>query len=121
MPETHNSEFWDYVDHLIAHTRIVIDRPANSAHPDYDDMIYPLDYGYLAGTTSSDGSGIDVWLGAGGSQDVVGVICTVDLLKRDTEVKLLLGCTAKEMRTVVDFLNHSDGIRCFLVKRETAD
>jgi inorganic pyrophosphatase len=27
-------------------------------------MIYPLDYGYLEITTSSDGGGIDVWFGS---------------------------------------------------------
>ncbi len=33
------------------------------------------------------------------------VICTVDLLKRDVELKLLLGCSADEERIILDVHN----------------
>ena len=68
---------------LIAQPRIVIDRPRRSAHPRYPHIVYPLDYGYLAGTASMDGEGVDVWRGSDPAQhfDALGV--TVDLLKRD--------------------------------------
>ncbi len=75
-----------------------IDRPRGTAHPRYPDYIYPLDYGYLEGSTSMDGDGIDVWVGSLAERRVGGVICTVDLVKRDSEIKLLLGCTPEEMR-----------------------
>lgn len=35
------------------------------AYPCYPDLIYPIDYGYLAGTSAMDGGGIDVWCGTG--------------------------------------------------------
>lgn len=43
--------------------------------------------------------------GVGGS--LVGIVCTVDLHKRDTEVKLFLGCTPAEMQMVV--ATHNSG------------
>jgi inorganic pyrophosphatase len=43
-----------------------------------------------------DGGGIDVWRGALAEGKVTGVIVTIDLLKRDAEIKLLVGCTAGE-------------------------
>lgn len=117
MPEQHNDEFWGHLDRLIQNSQVVIDRPKDSAHIDHEDMIYPLDYGYLAGTTSSDGAGIDVWLGSSGEHHVHGVVCTVDLFKRDAEIKLLLGCTDDEMQTIVSFLNQNQGMRCYLLRR----
>ena len=93
------------LDRLIATSPIIIDRPQGSAHPRYPEFIYPLDYGYLEGTTGGDGSGIDVWLGSGNRKQLNGVICTVDVHKRDAEVKVLLGCTKDEMQMIADFLN----------------
>lgn len=117
MPERFNPEFWNFVDQLVAKSEIVVDRPMNSEHPEYPDTVYPLDYGYLAGTTSSDGSGIDVWLGASGDKRVVAVICTIDLIRHDSEVKVLLGCTEDEMLTISKFLNRTNGLRGLLVRR----
>ncbi len=92
--------FWHALDALVASSSLVIDRRVGSAHPRYPDFVYPLDYGYLAGTSSGDGDGIDVWIGAGQALDVTGVVLTVDLLKRDAEVKLLLGCSPEEQQRV---------------------
>jgi inorganic pyrophosphatase len=79
----------------------VIDRPAGSVHPRYPDYVYPHDYGYLEGTSAADGNGIDVWVGSLAERKLVAVICTVDVVKHDTEVKLLLGGTPQEMRRIL--------------------
>lgn len=121
MPERFNSEFWSHVDQLVSRTKIIVDRPKDSPHPDYEDTVYPLDYGYLAGTTSSDGSGIDVWLGTSGEQRVNAVICTIDLVKQDSEIKLLFGCSDDEMRVISEFLNQSNGMRGLLVRRSDGE
>ncbi len=97
------SDFWGYVDELVKNSAIAIDRPKNAAHPKYHQYIYPLDYGYLEGTTSADGGGIDIWRGSQAEPAVVGLLCTIDLWKRDMEVKLLLGCTQAEITVVQDF------------------
>ena len=98
---------------LLTTNHIMIDRPAGSCHPRYPDMIYPLDYGYLEQTTSSDGGGIDVWLGSlstvmskDGSKKLTGILCTFDRLKRDAEIKLLIGCNEDDLQVIRDF--HQD-------------
>jgi inorganic pyrophosphatase len=68
-------------------------------------MVYPLDYGYLEGTTAGDGMGIDIWVGSLPGREVTGAVCTVDATKRDAEVKILLGCTPEESSIVLAFHN----------------
>jgi len=109
-------DFWQYLERLVAGSRVIIDRPKGSHHPHYPDIVYPLDYGYLDGTTSGDGSGIDVWAGASGTRDLSVVILTVDLHKRDAEIKILLGCTEDEIQTILVFHNEND-MRATLVRK----
>lgn len=97
-------EFWQALDRLVEGSRVVADRPKGSRHPRFPERVYPLDYGYLEGTTASDGAGVDVWVGGLRPTRVTGAVATVDLLKRDTELKLLLGCDEQEMAVIRDFL-----------------
>jgi inorganic pyrophosphatase len=108
--------FWETLDRLIAQSRIVIDRPKGTCHPRYPELAYPLDYGYLDGTTSGDGGGIDVWLGASGTRDLSAVILTVDAFKRDAEIKLLLGCSEEETQIALACSNN-DKMRALFVPR----
>jgi coenzyme F420-0:L-glutamate ligase/coenzyme F420-1:gamma-L-glutamate ligase len=110
------TEFWDYLDRLVAGSHLVIDRPKGSRHPRYPAMIYPLDYGYLEGTTTVDGGGIDLWLGSRSSRALDSVVMTVDLYKHDAEINLLLGCTDQEKLTILSLLN-KDTMRAVLVPR----
>ena len=112
-----NNEFWQAIDSLASSGRIVIDRPKGSSHPKYPDCIYPVDYGYLENTTSMDGGGIDVWRGSLTSNKVDSIICTVDLMKKDSEIKLLIGCTEEETRMIYEFHNNSEFMKGILIKR----
>ena len=112
-----NDDFWTALDALVAQSRVVIDRPRGSAHPRYPHAVYPLDYGYLDGTSSMDGAGIDVWRGSDASRGLCALAVTVDLLKRDSEIKLLLDCTEDEVRAVMAFLGDSDFMKAMLVRR----
>ncbi len=100
-----NSSFWHMLDTLVNTSTLIIDRPKGSAHPRYPDFRYPLDYGYLEGTTSSDGMGIDVWVGSLPEKRMTALLCAVDLEKRDVETKLLLGCTPEEAQQVLAIHN----------------
>ena len=54
-----------------------------------------MDYGYLKNTTSINSNEIAVWKGTSG--DVIdAIIVTVDLLKEDSEIKVLIGCSEEE-------------------------
>jgi inorganic pyrophosphatase len=101
------TNFWMRLDELARTHPVVIDRPRGSTHPRYPDVTYPLDYGYLEGTVSGDGHGIDVWVGGLPGRPVTAIICTLDLTKRDAEIKVLLGCTPDQAQTALRF--HNDG------------
>jgi inorganic pyrophosphatase len=102
-----NEHFWRVLEQLVTSSRITIDRPKGSVHPRFAEIVYPLDYGFLEGTTAGDGQGIDVFVGSI-EPKVTGVVMTVDLEKRDAEMKVLIGCSSKEMRIVHEFLNSSN-------------
>ena len=109
-----NHEFWIALDKLVSGSKIIIDRPKGSRHPKYPDYTYPLDYGYVENTTAMDGGGIDVWKGTGGEY-IDAVVCTVDLLKRDSEIKILIGCTEEEKQLVIPSNQYLKGI---LIRRK---
>lgn len=107
MNNPYQESFWDFLEHLIHSSELIIDRPKGSHHPRYPDLIYPLDYGFLASTTAGDGAGIDVWRGGLSETLLSGVVLTVDLQKRDVELKILLGCSPEDISFIQDF--HNDG------------
>ncbi len=98
-----NDSFWHRLEALVAGAELEIDRPRGSAHPRYPEVIYPLDYGHLLGTTGGDGEAVDIWLGSIPAHPLTAVVCTVDLVKKDVELKLLLGCTKQEQQTILQF------------------
>jgi inorganic pyrophosphatase len=102
-----SAHFWQRLDELVASCELKIDRPKGSSHPRYSDFIYPMDYGYLEGTQSGDGGGIDVWVGSLSQRRVTGIVCTIDLQKQDSEMKILLGCAPQESREILAI--HNDG------------
>jgi len=99
-------EYWDKLDQLVTGAQLRVDRPKGSPHPHYPVSLYPLDYGYLEGTRSADGTGIDAWIGSLPSRQVTGIICTVDLQKQDTRIKPLLGCTPGEAQEALASQQH---------------
>lgn len=113
-----NDAFWGALDALVSSSEIVIDRPKGSAHPRFSNLIYPVDYGYLKNTSSMDGDGIDVWLGTDAAKQLDALICTVDSMKRDSEIKLLIGCTEQEKQLVYELHNNSGYMKGIMVRRQ---
>src|SRR5690554_1627951 len=95
-----NTEFWNALDELVLDSEIIIDRPKGTKHPKYANMLYEVDYGYLKDTTSMDGSGIDVWKGSDKEEKIDAIICIVDLIKKDSEIKILIGCNESEKERI---------------------
>ena len=117
MLQAYNADFWKAIDTLVASGEIIIDRPKGSVHPKFSQIRYEVDYGYIKNTTSMDGGGIDIWRGSLPSASVNALICTVDLLKRDSEIKLLIGCTEKEMKMIYDFHNRTELMKGILIQK----
>ncbi len=100
-----DTTFWQSMSELLVTNTIIIDGPKGSSHPRYPEVVYPLDYGYLENTTASDGGGIDVRLVSlkMTNKTLTGILCTFDTLKRDAEIKLLIGCTEEDVQTIKAF------------------
>lgn len=116
-----SADFWRALQQLVEQSTIILDRPKGTAHPRYGDLVYPLDYGYLDATIALDGGGIDVWRGSLPSLTVTAIFCTVDLLKRDAEIKLLVGCTETDIEQISQFHNRSDNQKGLLVTKPSSD
>ncbi len=112
-----DEDFWKAVDELVKSSEIVIDRPKGSAHPKYPGFIYKADYGYLKDTSSMDGDGIDVWVGTAGGRYAEAVMVIIDLLKRDSEIKILLSCTEEEKELICRTHNETPYMKGILVRR----
>jgi inorganic pyrophosphatase len=112
-----SEDFWRKIDALVAACTLLIDRPRGSLHPRHL-FPYPLDYGYLQGTRSGDGEGIDVWVGSLPETGVTAVICTVDLEQRDAELKIMLGCTPAEIGAALAV--HNVGSQAAILVRRKA-
>lgn len=108
--------FWKMLDSLVRDSEIVIDRTKGTVHPKYPDFVYEVDYGYLKDTSSMDGAGIDVWVGSG-EKRVDAVMCTVDCLKRDSEIKILIGCTEEEKLSVYRAHNETQYMKGIMIRR----
>ena len=113
----YDKDFWKAVDALVSSGEIVIDRPKGSVHPRFPSIKYEVNYGYIENTSSMDGGGIDVWRGSLPSDEVNAIICTVDLMKKDSEIKLLIGCTEEEIDTVYKFHNDCEFMKGILIRR----
>lgn len=109
--------FWEYLERITADNEMVIDRPKGTKHPAYNDMVYPVDYGYIKNTKSMDGQGIDIFIGSEKSKRLDAIICIIDMLKKDSEIKIVLGCTENEKVKIYDFLNSSECMKVIMIKR----
>lgn len=100
---------WDELAWAIATNGVTIDRPRFSRHPHFPDIVYPIDYGYVNGTTGLDGDEIDVFVGTAPT-GLVGACFSTDRRKGDQELKLLYDCDAAEVYMVHGFLNFAPSL-----------
>jgi inorganic pyrophosphatase len=117
MSNNYDNEFWEAIDALVSSGKISIDRPKSASHPRFPNVVYPIDYGYIENTSAMDGGGIDVWRGSLTNDTVTAIICTIDLMKKDSEIKLIIGCTEEEISTICKFHNSSEFMKGILIKR----
>lgn len=111
-----NALFWQKLDTIYFSSEVVIDKPKGYVHPLYANLIYPVDYGYLADTLSAN-EGICIYTGTAdvGLQHIV---ITADILKKDVEIKMLVDCTESEVKEILFFLNQTDLQKAVLISRD---
>jgi inorganic pyrophosphatase len=111
------TSFWEALDRLVADSVVVIEQPRGSIDARFPDFRFPNDYGHLEGTNAPDGEEVDVWVGSQPEHRVTGIICTVDLAKRDAELKILIACAPDEIVRILETHNmgNQSGV---LIERE---
>ena len=112
-----NAYFWQKVDTLYFSSKLVIAYEKGDSHKDYKNLIYPVQYGYLSDLVDDKDLGIAVYRGSKNSNRVDALIIAADILKKDLEPKLLIGCTESEEMDVLHFLNQTDLQKTILVRR----
>lgn len=112
-----NAFFWQKIDTLYLSNKLEILREKGMKHPDYSNLIYPVDYGRLKDTQAATSEGITVFKGSEKSSTVSALIIAADILKKDLQTKLILGCTPEEEEKVLRFLNHTDFQKTVLIRR----
>ncbi|MGJ0961409.1 Inorganic pyrophosphatase [Faecalicoccus pleomorphus] len=112
-----NAYFWQKMDTLLLSSTCKIDHPQGSSHPIYANLIYPVDYGYLQDTVGTDTQPIHVFKGKKTVHNVGAIVISADILKKDCEVKLLVGCDEEEKVKILEFLNQTQFQKAILVQR----
>lgn len=112
-----NAYFWQKLDTIYLSSKLEIDRPKDSVHYKYSNLVYPVDYGYLKDTTGTDMKPIDVFKGSLGGNQVQAVAVSADILKKDSEVKLMVGCSEEEIYDIMHFLNQTQFQKAVLLYR----
>ncbi len=113
-----DGSFWEHLDRLVSDCRIIVDNPRGTHDGGSDTVIFPVDYGYLEGTSSMDEEGIDVFVGSDPRDRIDAIVCTVDLVKRDSEIKVLIGCTEEEKQAILRLYESFSPMRPLLVRRD---
>src|SRR5690554_3681448 len=114
---TDDLQFWVTLDEMAAEHETVIDRPRGQPHPNFPDLIYPFDYGYMKGTSGGDGAEVDVWLGSLVGGTVTAVLCTVDPYKKDAELKVMIGCSSVDLEIISSFLRDEAELPHLVIRR----
>lgn len=112
-----NAFFWQKLDSIYFASSIVITQPLGSTHSTFTNLVYPVDYGYLNDTLSQDLMGISIYKGKGSAYSVEAILVAADILKKDIEVKLLVGCGQEEVDQILRFVNQTEFQKTILVRR----
>ena len=95
---------WAAWEAFVRRAGITIDRPYGSRHPAFPEIVYPMNYGFVNDTTSSDTKEVDIFKGTA-DNGLVGLIMTHDRHRKDREMKLLFNCNPEEIYLALGFVN----------------
>ncbi|MBR2702002.1 MAG: Inorganic pyrophosphatase [Erysipelotrichaceae bacterium] len=118
MELENNAYFWQKLDTLYLSGDLIIDRPKGTSHPSYSNLIYPVDYGHLKDIQNSEH--IACYRGSEKASAIKAMVVCADILNKDIEVKLLVGCNEKEERDILGFLNQTDFQKSAIIRRGSA-
>lgn len=103
-----NALFWQKLDTLYYSSDPTIVRRQGERHPEYYNLIYPVDYGYLMEVDHTTHK-LSYFRGSRVGPTQIGAIVVIaDILQKETEIKLLINCTEEEQERVLVFLNQTE-------------
>ena len=108
-----NAYFWQKVDTLFLSSDLKHSRKKGETHPQFKNLVYPVDYGRLVDVTPE----VSVYLGSGSRTLITGLVVAADILQKTLDVKILAGCTEEETDAVLRFLNQTDYQKTVLIRR----
>ena len=86
-------------------------------HDTFKNLVFPTDYGRLEDLVSHTGNGIPVYMGSGNRNRITALIVAADILTKELDVKILVGCDEKETEDVLRYLNQTDFQKTVLISR----
>ncbi len=57
-----------------------------------------------------------MWIGTNGKK-IDAIMCIIDLMKRDSEIKILIGCTEEEKAIIYETHNETPYMKGILIQR----
>ena len=86
MELLNNGYFWQKIDSLVLSTHVVISQEQGTHHPKYLNMVYPVNYGYLADTDE-----VKVFKGSLKKSTIDAVMVVGDIIKSfDLSIKQII-------------------------------
>jgi inorganic pyrophosphatase len=111
-----NAYFWQKLDTLYLSSGFTVARKKGERHPEFANLIYPVDYGHLSDTNGLV-EGVSVYLGSGSHYTITALVIAADILKKTLDVKILAGCNKEEEEAVLHFLNQTDYQKTVLIRK----
>lgn len=111
-----NAYFWQKVEALYLSSEVKIEHKKGDIHPQIKNLVYPVRYGRL--TDTNRGNGISVYIGTAG-HSVTALVVAADILQKELDVKMLVGCTEEETEEVLHFLNQTDFQKTVIMRKGT--
>lgn len=110
-----NAYFWQKVDTVFLSSHLNITRHKGESHPQFKNLVYPVEYGHLE--DAGNGDGISVYVGSKSRSEITAIVVAADILQKTIDVKMLVGCTEEEINEVLHFLNQTDYQKTVMIRR----
>ncbi|MBQ1447713.1 MAG: Inorganic pyrophosphatase [Erysipelotrichaceae bacterium] len=111
-----NAYFWQKLETIYAGSDFVVTQEIGSVHPRYTSLVYPVRYGILRSYDGDQDTRINAFKGKNGTSLETIIVCA-DILTKEVDVKLLIGCNKEEEEAILRFLNQTDFQKTIVVRK----
>ncbi len=112
-----NAFFWQKVETLLLSGNLKMEKKKGDVHSTFGNLIYPTDYGHLVDAKGAGEYGVSVYVGTGNHMEISALVVAVDILTKELDVKMLVGCNDDEIEDVLRFLNQTDYQKTVLIRK----